>query len=235
MFPTIYVIFTFQGACIDEGKSLFNAAKDGILTEVKTLLGNYPEIDINCVKNDKTPLYVASKSGYSDVVKELVKRPQTDVNKGKTDERITPLYAASEKGHLDTVQILLAHENVEVNIAKLTWGATPLHAASKKGKVDVVRELLCDERVDPNIQNSDGRTPLMSATFNSKINVVEVLLASPRVDTSVNDNAGNTALDLAEKNGQLAEASAIESRSTFLQDGFTCPQELGEYVKNKNK
>ena len=179
------------------------AADDGKLTKVQTLLG-CPSMDINYLRNDKTPLFVSSQNGHLDVVKEILSHPQTDVNKGQISEGTTPLHA---------------------------HGAAPLFAASRKGHLEVVKELLADARVDPNVQcGRYNRTSLMRAIQRSKINVVELLLRCPRVDITLKDNQGDTALEIATDRGKHSYVSVIQSRPTLLQEGHTCSQEQGEYT-----
>jgi len=65
---------------------------------VATYLIQRFEIDpnIQCEDSNKTALYVAAERGYSQIVSELVRRPDIDVNK-QTSGKKTALYVAIEK------------------------------------------------------------------------------------------------------------------------------------------
>ena len=76
------------------GKQLYNAANVGRVSEVSSLLRDYPEINVNWTNPDFsqwTPLHAAAAEGQVEVVKLLLVNPSINVNvKHKFGE--TPFY-----------------------------------------------------------------------------------------------------------------------------------------------
>ncbi|MCP4747667.1 MAG: ankyrin repeat domain-containing protein [Desulfobacteraceae bacterium] len=86
-----------------------------------------------------TPLNWAAWEGYTDVVKSLLSRPETDVN----DDN--PLWWAAWEGHTDVVKLLLSHPDIKVNRGALSRAIKNRHA-------DIVKLLLSH----PDIELNEG-------------------------------------------------------------------------------
>ncbi|KAH7070225.1 hypothetical protein FB567DRAFT_633870 [Paraphoma chrysanthemicola] len=130
-----------------------------------------------------SPIYLAAKNGYGDVVEALVKKsPNLDSE--------LALYSAAEHGHEAVIQILLEHR-VAVNMNGLS-PEPPLHAAIRCGNEPIVNRLLKAE-VDVNAVGPRGVTALLLAAdcdFGGAVN----LLLNFKADVNIRDNLGRTAL-----------------------------------------
>jgi ankyrin repeat protein len=85
-----------------------------------------------------TPLYLAARAGYADIIRKLV-RAGANVNTAKDfgeQTGITALHAACAKGNRDAVLALL-EANCELN-PRSSDGGTPLHCACEFAHEDVV-------------------------------------------------------------------------------------------------
>ena len=124
------------------GGEIHQAARDGDLEKVKTLLNSNPDLVFS--KDDSppgegyTPLHRAVESGHTDVV-ELLLTHGADVN-AKAGGESTPLHLAAGYGYKDVAKFLLTNK-AEVN-AMDNGGNTPLHLAAAGGHKDVAELLL---------------------------------------------------------------------------------------------
>jgi cytohesin len=113
----------------DTGKktatTIHDAAADGNLEIVRTLLKDNPDLISSKDTNGDTPLHWAADKGHKDVAAFLLGY-HADVNaKGAISQ--TPLFCAVIFDHADVVELLLA-DHADVN-AKDDVGSTPLHYA----------------------------------------------------------------------------------------------------------
>lgn len=121
--------------------ALLSACNKGHQMMVDVLLG-LPGFDVNAVgKYDgETPLYVASRNGFLEIVNSLLDKgaDPTSVTKSFAE---SALYAASEQGHLDIVKVLLARGAKETMNHTTKEALTAVCIAAKNGFVEVVTEL----------------------------------------------------------------------------------------------
>ena len=122
------------------------------------LLLSHPKLDVNLARHSRedcigfngqgaTALSIASKYGWSEVVKLLLANNATLVNKADADGR-TPFALACENEREDVVELLLSLPGTDVNKAD-TQGTTPLmKAASGLNRSKVVQLLLRCPRID---------------------------------------------------------------------------------------
>jgi hypothetical protein len=103
----------------------------------KILLDNCPDMYEGDREYGVTPLWLASKYGYLDVVKLLIKKGVC-VNQPTNDGR-SPLCVASQYGHLDVVKYLIEN-GADIDQPNI-HGATPLSGASEYGHLDVAKYL----------------------------------------------------------------------------------------------
>jgi len=159
-----------------------------IYRQVKQILKNNPDIDVNKEDDGVTPLYAASKNGHLDVARLLVEAG-ADIDKAK-DNGYTSLHIASLWGHLEVVKYLVeqgADKDKATNV-----GRTPLYIASAIGRVDVVRVLL-EQGADKDKTNNRGLTPVMIAEKEGHNEIVDILKGQPpqkrkRVDVNYADD-----------------------------------------------
>jgi ankyrin repeat protein len=117
---------------------IHQAARDGDLTAVRTLLKDNRDVVFAKDTYGRTPLHRAAAHGNKDVAQLLL------ANKAEVDARdaqaCTPLHHAALWGHLSVVELLLAN-HASVN-AKDKWYYTPLVKAKSKGHENVAKILL---------------------------------------------------------------------------------------------
>jgi TonB family protein len=116
---------------------IHDAARDGDLAKVKSLL----QMQLGAVSskddNGNTPLHCAAENGHKDVVALLLAN-KAEVN-AKNNQGETPLHVAASKGKKDIAELLLAGQ-ADAN-AKNSDGVTALRLAEQKGNTEIA-ELL---------------------------------------------------------------------------------------------
>jgi len=142
-------------------------------------------------------LYIASKLGRIDIVKELLAHG-ADVNAKLPETEETPLMVAALKGQVEVAKLLLS---VGANPrAESADGHTALHAAAHQGHSEIVKMLLA-AGADVNADNApDDYTPLLYASRAGRSEVVKLLLAAGADIEAELDKDGQTPLWLAALN-----------------------------------
>ena len=154
-----------------------------------------------------TPLMLAVKFNYVDLVKLLITQYEVDVEQEGTVQfdnyfvdGATALWCACSFEFFDIVQILVRIGNADVNHATETL-STPIRAACFNGNRKIVK-FLVDNGADYTIANKYDNTCLMIASYNGNLDVVEYLL-SLSVDCNLHAKCGSTAMHFASENGHL--------------------------------
>ncbi|XP_071123582.1 uncharacterized protein [Mytilus edulis] len=130
-------------------------------TEIASILIENDVKFINVeLRYERTPVYLATVFGHTDIVKSLLKR-NYDMNQYDIFH-LTPLYVATLCKNLEIVEILLAHQ-CDTNICN-EENESPLYAASKWGHVDILKLLSLDNNCDVNICNEKRESPLHVAS-----------------------------------------------------------------------
>ena len=125
-------------------EKLYEAAEDGRVSAVSSLL-RHPEINVNWTNEDHwTPLHAASWNGHVEVVKLLLAHPNIDVNV-RNEYGETPLSLGCEYGHVSVVEVLLKDPRVDLTLDDID-GCTPLWWASYEGHHKVIESLLASGR-----------------------------------------------------------------------------------------
>ncbi|RSL40494.1 hypothetical protein CEP54_016103 [Fusarium duplospermum] len=139
-----------------------------------------------------TPLMVASKDGFLDGVRQLIK---AGANCNAQSGGTTPLLAASSGRHREIVKVLL-EPSCRTNVnAQNVYRQTALHAASAQNNIKVV-QLLLQHKADVNLKDEDGRSALHLACIRGNETVAKMLL-DERATLDEKDNDEKTALHLA--------------------------------------
>ena len=151
---------------------LHDAAGNGDLEKVKTLLQDHPGLVSSKDKNGSTPLHYAmlARKNIREIAELLLANKAEVDAKDKND--LTPLHWAASEGHKDVVELLLANK-ADVN-AQTRDGRTPLHFAVNNNCKDVV-ELLLANKADVNAKGKRGVTPLHLAEKNNFKDMAELL------------------------------------------------------------
>lgn len=199
-----------------------DAVGHGDLEKVKALLKDNPGLVFSKDTFDQTPLFRASGSGASDMVKLLIAN-RADVN-AKNAFAATPLLSVVGAGGIAEVKKtlivkMLLDAGAETNAIGGTQNETALIVAARNGQADVVR-LLVDagadkERTDKNNfyeQNdyfpTNHATALIYAASEGHTDVVKILLDAG-ADKNAKDYFGHTALEAAEHNNHLDSAELL--------------------------
>lgn len=113
---------------------------------------------VNGFNDAHTPLLIASRQGFTDIVKELV-IAGADVNATEPTFGAVPLHKATYNGHIDIVDILVKANNINLNFQGATNGYTPLIDAIWHGYKDCAKSLI-DAGANINIKGHDGKNAL---------------------------------------------------------------------------
>jgi ankyrin repeat protein len=136
---SISLLVGVQAGSADDSEQFLNAAYDGDLATVKSLLGKKPGLISVKDKDGNTALHLASSEDHGEMVQFLLTKGASLA--AKNDLGFTPLHKAVWKGRIKIVKILLA-KGADVN-AKTVTNATPLSIA-REAKLACDRKELID-------------------------------------------------------------------------------------------
>ncbi|XP_075813148.1 ankyrin repeat and SOCS box protein 11 isoform X4 [Microtus pennsylvanicus] len=225
-----YICHTFQGDCWADRSPLHEAAAQGRLLALKTLIAQ--GINVNLVTiNRVSSLHEACLGGHVACTKVLLENG-AHVN-GLTVHGATPLFNACcsgsaacvslllefgakaqlevylaspiheavKRGHRECMEILLANNvNIDQELPQL---GTPLYVACTYERVDCAKKLL-----ELGASVDRGRwldTPLHAAARQSSVQVIN-LLTEYGANLRLRNSQGKTALDLAAPKSSVAQA-----------------------------
>ncbi|CAK9258269.1 unnamed protein product [Sphagnum jensenii] len=141
-------------------KKLRNIAFSGTEDEMRNLLSNRSNVDVNDPKRGESPLHKAIQHNRDmGVAKALLEHPTINVNSRDLNWR-RPLHIASTKDERwEFVKLLLHHPEILVN-ATADYEITPLHVAARFACPKVVDLLIKDPRVKIDAKTGFGLTAL---------------------------------------------------------------------------
>jgi len=221
---------------------IHEAAKNGDLAAIKTMLSGRPELVNSLDRQNYYPLHWAVKNGHKEVAKFLI-QTGADVNQKTKDlYGFTPLHWASNWDMADflvsmgadlkardrygaTVLIWAAGYNRDDVIELLlTLGAevdeqdmngwSGLHWAAHNGNREAAEALLENEAA-VDIRNNAGETPLHQAVKMNRPPLVKLLLEKGAA-VNVKDQYGWTPLHLAAINGQADTVKLLLEKKAAL-------------------
>ena len=159
-------------------------------------------VDVNIMNKGITLLFGAAYLGQTNIVEELLRRPDINVNLAM-DDGATPLYVAAQEGHVKVVELLLARNGINVNPAKLPENASPLMIAVQRGYPEVVKLLLAKPGTKVNLVSESTPPPLSLAVSLGHVDIVKLLLTVSNIDVNVRGKQGASPLFFAAQQGYL--------------------------------
>lgn len=133
-----------ERVCVPMEKKLYEAAKEGKVTSLMSLLQEDELILDRCMITssfrDTTPLHVAAMLGHAEFSFELLRR-KPELAGELDSRRSSALHLASARGYTEIVKAL-ANINPQMCFVCDTEGRNPLHIAAIRGNVDVLKELV---------------------------------------------------------------------------------------------
>ena len=164
---------------------------------------NYPRFN-----GEETPLIVACQNGHLEVMRELLKHKNVDVNR-RDENNDTPLANASRYDNLEVVRELLKHKNVE-NVGEALEAAV----TSVDSSFEIVCELMKHDNVNVNYVNGYDNTPLIIASWWGDWKIACELLKHNDVDV----NIITTGLTNEDVDGYTKIPQSKRSRSQILKE-----------------
>ena len=141
----------------------------------------------------------AAGEGHIEVVKELLKVHDINVNHANNDGNSALINAAGE-GHIEIVQELLKVDGINVNHANNDGNSALINAASE-GHTEIVQELLKVDGINVNHSNYHRWSALINAASEGYTKIVQDLLLVDGINVNQDNSYGNTALIEAVEKG----------------------------------
>lgn len=187
-------------------KPIHKAAADGNIPELQRLLAEGANVNepMHAYIN-YTPLSIAISLCNSEVVDELLKVPELDVNKTFRSDEGTPLYIAVERAwftKMDActhiVRSLLQDPRTDKN--KGLFQESPLLHAVRRHLPEIVQMFVEYPDVDVNKADTNDQYPLYDAILDKYYDIAFILLQRPDIDLNKVGPFNDTPLSLTLKN-----------------------------------
>ena len=131
-----------------------------------------------------TPLHVASREGYADIIAILLcDDSSTDTSQSqvvglKNYDGLTCLHLAAMSSSPNfTILDLLLQKGADINTGDMKSGRTVLHYAAELGNVTLTNYLLHEKQLDVNPVNYAGKTALSLAAGRGYLQIVTLLIS----------------------------------------------------------
>jgi ankyrin repeat protein len=179
------------------GAEIHELAESGDLESLQVVLRDQPDLVNAKNENGRTPLHLACRGAYPEVVKYLVAHG-ADVN-ARDDYQSTPLHFAAYRNLTESMNVLLEGK-ADANLQDHSK-ATPLHYAAMADQTAAV-EVLIAAGAKLEIPDDYGRTPLMlCARERGGPQTINIVLEAG-ADVTATDRYGDDALELAAWRGK---------------------------------
>jgi len=176
------------GASGPTASEIHQAAAEGSLEKVDSLLKLDPDLLQTTDESAYTPLHRAAYNNHPEIVRLLLDRG-AEVN-AVSGSGSTPLHGAAYGGYTETAELLLT-AGAEIDPAN-RYGFTPLLSACAAGRFEAAR-LLLDKGADLSARAQGGWTTLLYAAQSGDSSLVRLLLDKGAAVTLANEN-GETPL-----------------------------------------
>lgn len=190
------VVASLSAAPPVRGQSVFEAAREGDLELVRTMVAADAELVRATDDSDRTPLHLAAAYGHEQIIGFLL-ASGADVDAREEDGE-TPLHYAAWRSRLEAGRLLIGG-GADVEIRN-HWGRTPLLIVAREtGNVDMANVLL-EAGALVNVRDEGGETPLDLAAWRGFADLVHLLLdAGAELPPAGSAEAQNLAMFAAEK------------------------------------
>lgn len=189
---------------IASAEEIVEAAKNGDMETVKTILAQNPAKLNATDEAGYTPLHWACMRAQWDVVRFLIDKG-ADLNVVGGDGG-TQINWAVHHDNVDVIALMIEN-GAKLNIRN-KWGMTELHTAIWRGCINVV-EYLLEHGSDPDIKTNEGWTAMHYAHRSGHDNIIE-MLKKRGISTDVQDNQGRFPRHLYFKKPNPIELSPAE-------------------------
>ena len=139
-------------------RELFTAVYDNDVNKLAFLIkvkGLHPE-SRDPDEYDWTPLMIASRKGYIEIVKFLCAECHVNVN-AKDSDGWTALHLAANRNNIDVIKYLIEEQHADTTLTN-EGGCTILHVAAYTGYLELVQYICESTSVDIDLTNKDGQT-----------------------------------------------------------------------------
>lgn len=158
------------------------------------ILAKRKDMNINLKANGRFALLMASEIGSVEMIDEILKIENVDVNARGPDDT-TCLFVAALLGHISCVKKLLDIKDLNPNLLTKS-GQSALTISLYKRDEKLIKMLLESPKIDIEQRDKDSNTPIISATGYKYADGVRFLL-SKGANPNVRGWSGNTALTTA--------------------------------------
>ena len=195
---------------LNEATPLHVACSSGSVRTARLLLA-LPQIQVNAVTPfGASALQLACTAKYQEVVEELLKHPDIDVNLAiRTDSlRTTPLSFAAARGDADILALLLRHPAINVNAGDRR--GTSLHLAVRGRHEAVLQQLLRHRGIQVNALDEAGKSSLFTACDLGAVALIAELLQHTDIDVNLTAGQhGISTLSVVAVNGDAATLALL--------------------------
>ncbi|CAH8560796.1 unnamed protein product [Dicrocoelium dendriticum] len=194
--PTLFSHASHAFSLVDLGKRLLEAAKNGDVDELKSLMNSGAPFTTDWL--GISPLHFAAMNGHFSSCEALLCAGISRDARTKVDR--TPLHLAAQEGHADIVELLL-RSGADIG-AKDMLQMTALHWAAERGHTPVV-QMLMRFGADAHVQNKFEMTPLDIADFKGHFDARDAMLNTRDDMVSVVGHIDTTSGDLVDTNAYI--------------------------------
>ncbi|CAL8583793.1 putative ankyrin-repeat protein [Xanthoria parietina] len=177
--------------------AIHEAAREGKLSEVESLLNANPRLATTKDDDERLPIHWALSNTHEAIVQLLVSRKDFDPDV-QDGSGWTPLMIASSLREGETMVDLLLSKDADVNIKNFN-GQTALHFCASKNNLDVARKLIA-RKASARVKDKRGQLPLHRAAAVGSVPMVNLLL-DHQSPLNATDVANYTALHHAISEG----------------------------------
>ncbi|XP_057776299.1 ankyrin repeat-containing protein NPR4-like isoform X2 [Salvia miltiorrhiza] len=209
-------------------KKLYNAASEGDLTTLQTLLQEDPYLVHEApFAYSRNLLHVAAMHGQAAIVEEVLKmnpRLATSLD----SKNLSPLHIAAAEGSLEIVKKLLSLAP-EACWWRDCHDMNPIHIAAMNGHVEILEELLKESHLPAMERLHRGQTVFHLCVKHGQLTTLMVLVDKLGELVRAKDDDGETLLHLAVRSNQLATQTPNSRGKTELKILLESPPDTSNY------